>query len=105
VTEPLDAPIPYRVVYAERVRKALRKLLALARGLGLGQQVLDAVKELDDRLHIYPQFGQPLMDLMHEPAQIWIGVVPPLVVHYAIYEERRLVIVATPISPLPRSGL
>jgi hypothetical protein len=59
----------------------------------LGPQVLAALKKLDGLLHLYPQFGQPLRDLHLEPAQLWIGVVSPLVVRYILDEERRLVMV------------
>jgi hypothetical protein len=34
-----------------------------ARHRGMFQQAVDALKELDRRLHVYPQFGQPLRDL------------------------------------------
>lgn len=72
--------------------------------MGFGPQFLSAVKEIDQRLRLYPQFGQPLCDLKLEPAQIWIGVVPPLVVRYVLDTDRRLVMVTTPILALPQSG-
>jgi hypothetical protein len=99
------APVPYRVSYSELVRNELRSLLARARGRGLGQQVLAAVKEIDKRLRIYPQFGQPLQDLKLGAGQTWIGTVPPLVVKYVLDEERRQVMVVVPLSPLPELGL
>ncbi len=104
MTDSSDAPIPYRVVYSDHVRNVFRELSARAWASGQGPVFVAAVKELDRLLHIYPQFGEPLIDLAHEPGQIWHGTIRPLVVRYAIYEERRLVIVA--ISPLllPRSG-
>jgi hypothetical protein len=105
VTEDSDVPVPYRVVYSQRVRDSVRELVARARERGLGPQVLEAVKEIDQRLRLYPQFGDPLVDLTHEPGRVWIGTVPPLVVRYAIYEESKLVIVAVPLMPLSRSGL
>jgi len=71
----------------------------------MGAEVLAAIKEIDRRLRIYPQFGQPLSDLLLEPAQLWIGVVSPLVVHYYLDEKRRLVMVVDPIRPLSNSGL
>lgn len=105
MTEESDAPISYRVAYSQRVRDSLRRLIAGARERGLAQQVLDAVKEIDRRLHLYPQFGEPLADLTHESGQVWIGTIPPLFVRYAIYEERRLVVVSVPIMPLSGAGL
>jgi hypothetical protein len=99
------APVPYRVSYSELVRNELRDLIARARARGLGRQVLAAVKEIDKRLRIYPQFGQPLQDLELEPGQVWIGTVPPLVVKYVLDEEKRQVTVVVPLTALPDSGL
>ena len=105
MSEPSDVPIPYRVVYSGRVRDALRELVARARESGHGPEVLAAAKEIDRRLRVYPQFGEPLVDLKQESGQVRVGTVPPLVVRYAVYEERRLVTVAVPILPMPGSGL
>ena len=100
----MTEPVPYRVAYSGRVRAELSRLGARAKATGLAAPFIAAVKEIDHRLRIYPQFGQPLCDLKLEPAQLWIGVVPPLVVRYSLDEERRLVMVAFPFLPLPRSG-
>ena len=105
MSEPSGGPAPYRVVYSERARQELMRLAARAREKGLGAEFLASVKEFDRRLRIYPQFGEPLLDLTHEPGQVRVGAVPPLVVRYALYEDRRLVTVAAPLMPLPRSGL
>jgi hypothetical protein len=71
----------------------------------LAGEVLAALKEIDRRLHIYPQFGDPLRDLKLEPTKIWVGTVRPLVVRYILDEERRLVLVGEPILPMPHCGL
>lgn len=105
MSETANEPIPYQVAYSEYVRNELKKLIARAEERGFGSQVLTAVRELDRYLHEYPQFGQPLRDLSLESSQQWVGVVQPLVVHYAIYEDKRLVTVTKPISPLPNSGI
>ncbi len=104
MNEPANPPPPYRVTYSERVRVGLVRLGAKAKECGRGPQFVTALKEIDRRLHIYPQFGEPLQDLQLKPAKTWIGVVPPLVVKYTLDEERRLVIVAVPLEALPRSG-
>jgi hypothetical protein len=90
-------------VFSEWARQSIRERAARARGVG--QQVLEAVKEIDRLLRLYPQFGDPLADLAHEVGQSWVGTIRPLVVRYAVYEERRQVIVAVPLLPLPGSGL
>jgi hypothetical protein len=105
MSEPPSSARPYRVSYSEHVRQELLELIARARSRGLGRQVLEAVKEIDRRLHVYPQFGEPLRDLKLEPAQLWFATVPPLVVRYFLDEERRLVSVLAPLQPLPGSGL
>jgi hypothetical protein len=99
------SPVPYRIVTSAKVDQEVNALVARADGLGLRQQVIDALDVLFERLRIYPQFGQPLIDLQHEQAQIWLATVPPLVVRYAIYESRREVWIVTPIQAMSGSGL
>jgi hypothetical protein len=105
MTEQPTSPVPYEVSYSELVRDELRALLVRAKNRGLGLPFLAAAKAINERLSIYPQFGQPLHDLNLEGAQLWVGVVPPLVVHYVLDEAGHLVFVVTPFRPLPHSGL
>jgi hypothetical protein len=105
VSETLNEPSYYQVSYTEFVRIELSKLLAKAEERGLGSQVREAVEKINYNLRVYPQFGEPLRDLSMKSAQLWVGFVGPLKVHYAIYEEQRLVIVSVPIEPLRHSGL
>ncbi len=105
MSETSNGPVRYQVTYSEFVRNELKKLITRVEQRGLGSQVRAAVREIDRYLHEYPQFGQPLRDLSLESSQEWIGVVSPLVVRYAIYEEKRLVTFTIPIAPLTRSGL
>jgi hypothetical protein len=94
----------YTVVYSGLVRDRLRELLGRAIAAGRDAEFVAALSELNRRLHVYPQFGEPSVDLKHELGQIWRGTVPPLVVRYAILEERRIVFVAQPPALLPNSG-
>lgn len=71
----------------------------------MAPSVLAAAREIDRRFQIYPQFGQPLRKLSVDLAELWIGVVPPLVVHYVLDEEQRQVMVVLPFLVLPHSGL
>jgi hypothetical protein len=105
MSEPANRPPRYRVSYSEYVRNQLRELIARARDPALARQALAAAREIDERFHVYPQFGQPLRDLELKPAQLWIGIVPPLVVRYVLDEERLLVMVLNPFEPLSGSGL
>jgi hypothetical protein len=88
------------VVYSERVREELRRLVVTAATPDRARDLLAAFQTIDRRLAIYPQFGEPLLDLQ-EPGRIWIGTVGPLVMRYAVYEERRLVLVVAPPEVLP----
>ena len=53
---------------------------------------ISALREFDRLLHIYPQFGEQLVDLKKEPGQVWIGTVRPLTMRYGVFDERRTVI-------------
>lgn len=99
-----NAPERYKVMYSEPVQAAFRELLVRATTAGQRAIILDAIKTLDRQLHLYPQFGEPLFDLKREPGQIYNGTVPPLVVRYAVFEERRLVFVGSPPKLLPNPG-
>ena len=105
MTEPTSDAVRYRVVYSERVREGLKTLAARAKERGLGPQFRDALQKIDKLLHVYPQYGEPLRDLILKPARLWVLTVPPLVVRYVLDEERRLVMVPTPIKTLKHSGL
>ena len=81
----------------------MRSLAARAIERGDGEAFLAAVKEFHRRLCIYSQFGDPLIDLTHEPGQICIGILRPLSMRYGLYELRRLVLVVEPPVLLPMS--
>jgi hypothetical protein len=97
-------PLPYRVAYSERVRQRLLALADVARERGDGEAFVAALKEFHRRLGLYPQFGEPLVDLKQEAGQVWVGVVRPLALRYAIFDERRVVMVAALPVLLPKSG-
>lgn len=105
MSESSDKPILYRVSYTDFVRNELANLIARAKERGLEAEVREAIRAIDFRLHTFPQFGDPVIDLSLASGQLRIGTVPPLVVKYALYEDLRLVLVTRPIATLPRSGL
>lgn len=94
----------YRVSFSERVRQRLLDLADIARKRGDGEAFLAALKEFNRRLCVYPQFGDPLVDLREHAGQVWIGIVPPLAMRYGIFEDHRQVFVAALPVLLPRSG-
>jgi len=101
-----DPVIPYRVSYSERVRQWLRKLAGEAKQRGDGVQFADALKEFHRMLGLYPQFGEPFIDLTAEPGQIYMGIIRPLAMRYVVDEQRRLVMVGDlpVLLPMPSQG-
>lgn len=96
-------PEPYKVVYAERVLRRLLALAEVARDRGDGEAFVFAVKEFHRRLSVYPQFGDPLIDLKKEPGQVWIGTIRPISMRYAVLDTRRLVMVGALPVLLPKA--
>lgn len=94
--------MPYRVLYPPRVRARLEELATEAWRRGDGEEFVAALLEFDSRLHVYPQFGEPLIDLLTEVGQVRLGTVPPLAMRYGVLEERRLVLVAAMPVLLPK---
>ena len=97
-------PVPYRVVYSERVRQRLLGLADVARERGDGEAFLAALKEFHRRLCLYPQFGEALTELTQELGQVWLGIVRPLAMRYGVFDERRVVMVTEIPVLLPKSG-
>lgn len=87
-------PARYHVTYSARVIESLKASAARARARGDGEAFLAALREFDRRLHIYPQFGDPLSDLQQEEGHVRVGTIPPLVMRYGVLEERREVFVS-----------
>ncbi len=95
---------PYRVSYSARVRERLVELAATARTRGDEEEFVAALQEFDRRLRVYPQFGDPLIDLLAEAGQVRLGAVPPLAMRYGVLEEQRQVFVAALPVLLPKSS-
>jgi hypothetical protein len=91
------------VVYSERVRQRLPRLAEMARERGDGEAFVAALRAFHRRLGVYPQFGDPLIDLTQEPGQVWIGIVRPLAMRYAALDDRRMVMVGALPVLLPKS--
>jgi hypothetical protein len=96
----------FRVVYSKRVLKALSGLLTKARALGKFDEFAAAVRKIHGSLQTQPFiFGEPIYTLPNLALRTRKGSVRPLVVTYSVDEERRLVYVVQPLTPLPSSGL
>jgi hypothetical protein len=97
-----ESPVPYQVSYSERVLQQLKALGYEAAERGDGTQFVEALKEFHRLLTLYPQFGEPYLDLSAESGRIYKGFVRPLAMRYAVYEDRRLVMVVAPPVLLPK---
>jgi hypothetical protein len=80
------------------------ELAATARTRGDEEEFVAALQEFDRRLRVYPQFGDPLIDLLAEAGQVRLGAVPPLAMRYGVLEEQRQVFVAALPVLLPKSS-
>ncbi len=90
--EKSDPPVPYTVEYSSFVLQHLRLLAREVATRGDGPAFAAALREFHRRLELFPQFGDPIMDLSVEEGQIRLGIIRPLCMRYGVYEERRLVI-------------
>ena len=102
MSDSLPAPAPYQVICSEVVRRELLACSNKAQDRGIGPEYLAGLQDFYRRLMIYPQFGDPLSDLLLKPSQLMIGSVWPLVLRYTLDEERRLVMVVAAFVLLPR---
>src|SRR3984957_11485160 len=103
----------YKVSCSRRVLDKLKELIL--RNPTHASSIRSAAIEIDRRLHIYPQFGQPLRNLSVKPAQLWIATLPPLCLQYLLIEyddERKaetglhgVVLIMRPFTPFPHTGI
>jgi hypothetical protein len=102
--EPSMGPVPYRVVYSGLVRQELMALMGRAMASGHGPDALAAVREIDNRLRVYPQFGEPLRDLHMEGQTASAPTPAPLFIEYIVDEPHRAVFVVVPLRAMPHAG-
>src|SRR5437660_12352627 len=92
----IEPPFPYRPVYSEVVKRRLRELSGAAFARGDGPAFTAALKEFDRLLRLYPQFGDPQIDLEVGGGQIRLGIIRPLSMRYGVHEDLRIVFCAAP---------
>jgi hypothetical protein len=98
-----SSPGEYQITLSAQAFEWVKEISKVAVSRGDSQSFLHALKEFHRRLRIYPQFGDPLVDLVEHHGQIRIGIIPPLAMRYAVYEDQRLVIIsAKPVLLIPK---
>jgi hypothetical protein len=92
---------PYRVVYPQTVQRALRQLCERADEKGRGEEVIAAVRAMDQQLRADPhRFGDPRYELRAARLTVMSRLAPPLNVVYAVHNDRPVVFVKA-ISAYP----
>lgn len=87
---------PFDIAYFPSALDEFRDLFHRAKKVGLGQQVLDAGKEIDERLRSDPiKFGDPLYPLRGLNLQLFGRAISPVFVNYAVHFDKRVVFVSS----------
>lgn len=85
---------PFRVVASEMFRQGIQRALAEAVEAGTAERFLASLRIIQQRLQADPfAFGEPKYRLPALNLHVRQGAVHPLIVYYAVHEERRLVFV------------
>ena len=95
----------FKVVYPAHVRAVLSEICVRARGEGMVEEVLKAIKTIDDELKSKPwEFGDPVGAYQEMGLDMFTRGVSPLFVRYGVHRSRPIVFVHT-IAVFPSSGL
>jgi hypothetical protein len=101
---PAGMDTPYTLSSSKRVNDAFRALYERACQLGLEEKFLSAARIIVDRLRSDPlEFGEARYRYRRVNAEVRIASIPPLVVHYAVHEQQRVVFMKE-IGPFPGFG-
>jgi len=87
-------PLRYAVEMSHQTRDELKGLHRRAADRGEGPEFVAAARQAIERLRNAPlEFGEPLFRLPVLKLSVRQGVIRPLVVDFAVHEERRLVFI------------
>jgi hypothetical protein len=85
---------PYEVHCSGNIAKALHQLLLQAAQQGRAEAFIAALRQMDRRLASAPtRLGEPLYRLPALRMQIRSALIPPLVVHFGVCEDKQLVFI------------
>lgn len=89
-----QSPGAYRVLMSEEIRSEVRRKYLEAQQRGTGQQFIHAFRQITQRLRTDPLiFGEPQYRLLALKLSVRQAVVAPIVVDYAVHEERPVVFI------------
>lgn len=97
----IDPPASYQVVFSALVERRLEDLAREAIARGDGAAFAAALTEFRRLLALYPQFGDPQIDLTAQVGTVYTGIIRPLALRYGVLEERRIVFCGAPPILLP----
>jgi hypothetical protein len=84
----------FEVRCSQQVLHTLKQIQTDEANKGQGKPFLEVLRALHDRLRRDPQgFGEPLYRLPALRLTIYLALVAPLAVHYAVHDERPLVFI------------
>jgi hypothetical protein len=87
-------PTLYEIRLSAHIKETIKQLHQQAAQQGRGHQFLDALRLIRDRLQRAPQqFGEPLFRLPALKLVPYQAIISPVVVDYAVHQERPLVFV------------
>ena len=85
-------PVQFKISFAGALAKELKTLHARAREVGLGDAFIDALRVAVSRMQNNPwSFGELVRRLKKSPWSIHVRCIKPLVIEFAICEERPVV--------------
>jgi len=94
MTSPTNGRHSFRITMAAGVAESIKKLHARAIAIGIGKAVLAAIKSMRQRLEADPtNYGEPLFHLPAIQMQVRMAIEIPLLIHFALHEEQRLVFI------------
>jgi hypothetical protein len=96
---------PYRVSQLVEATRQLRSILACAKARGMLDTTADAITTAIRHLKTDPSnWGDPLHRTKKVGGMVRRGFISPVIVHFAVYEAERSVLVLS-VKPLPGHGL
>jgi hypothetical protein len=102
----MSSPPAYTLGRVPEAARQIKELGAKAKAVGLHLALISALKVIVDSLESTPaDFGDPRYKTKRPGGMVYQAIVPPLLsVHYAVYEQERVVMLLS-VNPLPRSRL